>query len=79
MANDDHLPFPICCPTNPDHLSPHVLDYFDVDSIRVTSLVNGETRILPVRKSQVETVKAGLMTLSEIMALDGLKQIEPYD
>jgi predicted ATPase len=53
--------------------SPHLLDYFDVESIRVTSLTNGETRLSKIGQSQIETVKEGLMTLSEIMSLDGLR------
>jgi predicted ATP-binding protein involved in virulence len=54
--------------------SPFMLDYFDPSCIRVTQMVNGQTTISNIRKSQIKTVKDGLMSLSEIMFLDGLKQ-----
>lgn len=53
--------------------SPYLLDYFDPDQIKVVFLQDGETRISKMRSSQVETVKEGLMNLSEVMALDGLR------
>jgi predicted ATPase len=53
--------------------SPYVLDYFNPSLIRVVTLSTGETQVSPIKKSQVKTVKEGLMTMSEIMALDGLR------
>lgn len=53
--------------------SPYMLDNFDPTEIRVVSMEEGETRLSPIRKSQVATVKQGLMSISEIMALDGLR------
>lgn len=53
--------------------SPHLLDYFDPDEIVVTLMEHGETRILRMKESQIETVRQGLMSLSEIMALDGIR------
>lgn len=53
--------------------SPHLLDYFDINSIKVTYLHEGKTRIKNVKKSQIESVKENLMLTSEIMSLDGLK------
>ncbi len=53
--------------------SPHLLDYFDPEEIRVVSVERGETRVSPIRRSQADTVKQNLMNLSEIMALDGLQ------
>jgi predicted ATPase len=47
--------------------SPHLIDYFHSNEIRVVTLEDGETQVSPVRASQVQTVKGGLM------ALDGLK------
>lgn len=56
--------------------SPHLLDYFKPEEIRVVTLDGGETRISPIRHSQIKTVQQGLMSLSEIMALDGLRPEE---
>lgn len=53
--------------------SPHVLDLFPVNSIRVVTRDEDETSISEIRKSQVKTVQEGLMSISELMALDGLK------
>lgn len=53
--------------------SPYLLDHFDPVSIKVVTMVHGETHISSVRRSQIESVKEGLMTLSEVMALDGLR------
>ncbi|MEK7711546.1 MAG: AAA family ATPase, partial [Pseudomonadota bacterium] len=53
--------------------SPYMLDNFDPAEIRVVSMEGGETRLSTIRKSQVATVKQGLMSISEIMALDGLR------
>lgn len=53
--------------------SPYFLDNFEPALIKVVAMKEGETRVSGIRKSQVETVKDGLMTLSEVMALDGLK------
>jgi len=53
--------------------SPYVLDHFAPEEIKVVSMREGETRVSGIRRSQVETVKKGLMTLSEVMVLDGLR------
>lgn len=56
--------------------SPYMLDYFDPDQIRVVEMTEGETSVSRVRGSQVEAVRQKLMTLSEVMALDGLRPSE---
>jgi predicted ATPase len=53
--------------------SPYILDHFDPKEIRVVSMDGGESHIAPIRKSQVDTIKQKLMSISEIMALDGLR------
>lgn len=56
--------------------SPHMLDYFDPDQIRVVDMREGETSVSKIRHSQVEAVRKKLMTLSEVMTLDGLRPSE---
>lgn len=56
--------------------SPHMLDYFDPDQIRVVDMKEGETSVSKIRHSQVEAVRQKLMTLSEVMTLDGLRPSE---
>lgn len=53
--------------------SPFLLDWFNPEDIRVTFIEKGETVLSNIRKSQLQTVKDGLMSLSEVMAMDGLK------
>ncbi|MFO1349236.1 MAG: AAA family ATPase [Gammaproteobacteria bacterium] len=53
--------------------SPYLLDYFQPEEIHVVTVDAGETRVAPMRRSQVHTVKNNLMTMSEVMALDGLQ------
>ena len=53
--------------------SPYLLDSFDPDEIQVVNMEQGETKVAPIRRAQVESVKEGLISLSEVMALDGLQ------
>lgn len=53
--------------------SPYLLDYFEPEQIRVVSMSEGQTGVYEIRRSQLEAVKERLMTLSEVMALDGLR------
>jgi predicted ATPase len=53
--------------------SPYLLDHFEPAEIRVVSMEDGDSQIAPIRKSQVETIKQKLMSISEIMSLDGLR------
>jgi len=53
--------------------SPHLLDHFSVDDIRVVDMSeDGCTHIGKVKGEQRETVQEKLMAISEIMAFDGL-------
>src|SRR4030067_1648813 len=53
--------------------SPYLLDHFGSEVIRVVSMSEGQTGVYDIRRSQLEAVKERLMTLSEVMALDGLR------
>lgn len=53
--------------------SPYLLDHFSPEVIRVVSMSNGQTEVSGIRRSQLEAVKEKLMTMSEVMALDGLR------
>lgn len=53
--------------------SPHLLDHFKPEEIRVVTLEDGETKVSAMQMKQVEVVRQRLMSLSEIMVLDGLR------
>ncbi|PKO90029.1 MAG: ATPase [Betaproteobacteria bacterium HGW-Betaproteobacteria-12] len=52
--------------------SPHLIDCFEPENIRVVSMHNGETRISPIHASQREAVKEHLLSLEQIMSTEGL-------
>lgn len=52
--------------------SPHLIDCFAPENIRVVSMHNGETRLAPIRASQREAVKEHLLSLEQIMSSEGL-------
>lgn len=52
--------------------SPHLIDCFEPENIRVVSMQNGETRLSPIRASQREAVKEHLLSLEQIMSAEGL-------
>jgi predicted ATPase len=53
--------------------SPHLVDYFRPEDVRVVSLQEGLTTVERVRKTQVEAVKRRLMSLQEFMLAEGLQ------
>lgn len=53
--------------------SPHLVDYFEPEHIRVVQLDKGVTRVAQVKRSQVEAVKRRLMSLEEFMKSEGLQ------
>ena len=53
--------------------SPHLIDYFQPEQVRVVSLEDGATRVSELKKSQVEAVKRRLMTMQEFMLAEGLQ------
>lgn len=54
--------------------SPYFLELFDVDAIRVVSNEGDGTVVGRVSSRQLDILKSRLMTLSEIMVLDGLEK-----
>jgi len=52
--------------------SPHLVDLFDPEKIRVVTMQNGETQVSPIRRSQREAVKEHLLSLEQIMSSEGL-------
>lgn len=53
--------------------SPYLLDLFDPSDIRVVSQGENGTRVGTVKSSQMKIIREGLMTLPEIMIMDGLE------
>ncbi|KYG08986.1 hypothetical protein BE21_20415 [Sorangium cellulosum] len=58
--------------------SPELLDLVEPDEVRVVMRAEGETVVAPMRASQREVVKSGLMTLGEVMRMEGLQQELPF-
>lgn len=52
--------------------SPQLVDHFEPENIRVATMINGETKIAPIKKSQQLAVQQGLIGLGEFMAAEGL-------
>jgi predicted ATPase len=50
--------------------SPQLLDYFDVDNIRVVDIENQETRIDRLAPEQVEAARDGLLRPGELLTVD---------
>jgi predicted ATPase len=53
--------------------SPHLVDQFAPEEIRVASLTNGLTALAPIKATQVAAVKQRLMSLEEFMLAEGLQ------
>lgn len=52
--------------------SPHLIDFFTPEQIRVVTMERGETHVSPVRKSQIDSIKERLTSLEELMAQGNL-------
>ena len=52
--------------------SPHLVDYFDPDEIRVVSMKQGKTQVSSIHPAQKEAVKENLITIEELMIAEGL-------
>jgi predicted ATPase len=52
--------------------SPYLIDYFEPEQIRVVTMEEGETQVLPVRKSQIESIKEKLTSLEELLGQGNL-------
>jgi predicted ATPase len=56
--------------------SPQLIDQFAPENIRVVTMNGGLTSIAPIKKTQQEAVKLGLMSLGEFMAAEGLQPVQ---
>ena len=52
--------------------SPHLVDLFDPENIRVVTMQEGDTYVSPIRSSQQEAIKEHLLSLEQIMSAEGL-------
>lgn len=52
--------------------SPHFVDFFDPEEIRVVSMNQGKTQITGIHRAQMEAIKENLMSLKELMSAEGL-------
>lgn len=53
--------------------SPHLVDLFEPENIRVVTMEDSETCIGPIRASQREAIKEHLLSLEQIMSAEGLQ------
>ncbi len=53
--------------------SPHFVDFFQPEEIRVVSMEKGKTRVSPIRQAQLESIKERLITIEELMMSEGLQ------
>lgn len=52
--------------------SPHLVDLFPAEAIRVVNMHDGQTRVSPIRASQRAAIKEHLLSIEQIMSADGL-------
>lgn len=52
--------------------SPHLIDYFAPEQIRVVTMTGGETQVTTVRHSQIESIKEKLTSLEELLSQGNL-------
>lgn len=52
--------------------SPHLVDLFPAEAIRVVDMRDGQTRVSPIRASQRAAIKEHLLSIEQIMSADGL-------
>ena len=52
--------------------SPHFIDHFEPEQVRVVTLKNGVTAVSPMKKTQLEAVKRRLMSMQDFMLAEGL-------
>lgn len=53
--------------------SPQLIEHFAPENIRVVTMKDGLTHIAPIKKSQQDAVRDGLMGLGEFMSAEGLQ------
>ena len=52
--------------------SPHFIDHFEPEQVRVVTLDDGRTKVSKVKKTQLEAVKLRLMSMQDFMLAEGL-------
>jgi predicted ATPase len=52
--------------------SPHFIDHFEPEQVRVVTLEDGLTKVSKVKKTQLEAVKLRLMSMQDFMLAEGL-------
>lgn len=52
--------------------SPHLVDLFPPENIRVVTMKEGETHLAPIHSNQQEAIKEHLLSLEQIMSAEGL-------
>ena len=56
-----------------------LLERLDIDDIRVVERRNGVTTVAPVREDQRDAIKKRLMTIGDVVSMEGLQQELPVD
>ena len=56
-----------------------LLERLDIDDIRVVERRNGVTTVAPVRQDQRDAIKKRLMTIGDVVSMEGLQQELPVD
>ncbi len=56
--------------------SPHLIEFFDPEEIRVAVQENGETRVTPIKSAQLQAIKEQLISMQELMLAEGLQAEE---
>jgi predicted ATPase len=53
--------------------SPHLIEYFAPEEIRVVAMEDGETRVTGIKPAQLEAIKERLISIQELMLAEGLQ------
>lgn len=53
--------------------SPHLIEYFSPEEIRVVAMEDGETRVTGIKSAQLEAIKEKLISIQELMLAEGLQ------
>lgn len=56
--------------------SPHLIEFFSPDEIRVAVQEDGETRVTPIKSAQLQAIKERLISMQELMLAEGLQAEE---
>ncbi|HEX5337064.1 MAG TPA: ATP-binding protein, partial [Gallionella sp.] len=56
--------------------SPHLIEYFKPEEIRVVAQDDGETRVTKIKSAQLEAIKERLISMQELMLAEGLQAEE---